>query len=109
MRTRDIRRKNTFKKQKQREHILKIHGWVDDTSYSSLVDTKVKKKLSTGLGRLSGELIQNCCGNSIRTKNSSRRGTPSSLDYGTRHNYKPRDLRQIERENDYKKGMRDVV
>lgn len=98
MRTRAERIKNTEKKVKQRKKLLFKLGEQGGSVYEKHI-AKIHK--SAGYMRDGNVSHYAQCGFITRTKNSSRRGTPSSLYYGTRYNYKPHDQRQIDRENDY--------
>ena len=98
MYTRAQRRKNTYKKLKKREKMLETFGKRDGTLYE-----KHREKIDESLGYMRDGNVShyaNVGWKKTRTKNSSRRGTPASLRYGSRHAYKASDLRKILKEED---------
>ena len=98
MRTRAERRTNTEKKLNQRKNLLKKLGTQGGTIFEKHI-----KKVEQSFGYMRDGNVSHyvSCGFGTRTKNSSRRGTPSSLNYGTRYNYKPHDQRQIDKEKSF--------
>lgn len=96
MRTRAERRFNTERKLIHRKNMMKKLGQQGGTVYDKHI-----AKINKSLGYMRDGNVSHyvSCGFGTRTKNSSRRGTPSSLEYKPRYDYKVHDQRQIDKEN----------
>ena len=93
MYTRLQRRKNTFKKQKKREKMLKIFGERGGTLYE-----KHREKIEKSTGFMRDGNVSHFVNVGLKkkkTKNTARHGTIKSLSYGKRHQYKASDQRKL--------------